>query len=104
MFLLSVVLMGITAVAPTYVSLRDWGEFSISLGSISCVYRCGGCGRYDEVLNLWLWAIVSVVPTALFWTLSLPTPPAGACASCGYNLTGNISGRCPECGTPVTNM
>jgi hypothetical protein len=27
-------------------------------------------------------------------------PPAGQC-ECGYNLTGNVSGRCPECGTPV---
>jgi hypothetical protein len=23
------------------------------------------------------------------------------CRKCGYNLTGNVSGRCPECGTPV---
>lgn len=23
------------------------------------------------------------------------------CLSCGYNLTGNVSGRCPECGTPT---
>ncbi len=22
----------------------------------------------------------------------------GLCASCGYDLTGNVSGRCPECG------
>jgi predicted Zn-ribbon and HTH transcriptional regulator len=22
----------------------------------------------------------------------------GMCAECGYNLTGNVSGRCPECG------
>ena len=26
---------------------------------------------------------------------------AGHCQKCGYNLTGNVSGRCPECGTPV---
>lgn len=25
--------------------------------------------------------------------------PAGACQKCGYNLTGNTSGVCPECGT-----
>jgi hypothetical protein len=25
----------------------------------------------------------------------------GACRKCGYNLTGNISGVCPECGTPI---
>lgn len=24
----------------------------------------------------------------------------GCCIVCGYNLTGNVSGRCPECGTP----
>lgn len=24
------------------------------------------------------------------------------CANCGYNLTGNESGICPECGTPTT--
>ncbi len=26
---------------------------------------------------------------------------ATACARCRYDLTGNLSGRCPECGTPV---
>jgi hypothetical protein len=25
----------------------------------------------------------------------------GCCPTCGYNLTGNLSGMCPECGTPV---
>ena len=25
--------------------------------------------------------------------------PPGHCVKCGYNLTGNVSGRCPECGT-----
>lgn len=27
----------------------------------------------------------------------------GTCSGCGYNLTGNVSGRCPECGTPTVN-
>lgn len=27
--------------------------------------------------------------------------PAGACQKCGYSLTGNTSGICPECGTPI---
>ncbi|MEE8170708.1 MAG: hypothetical protein V3T70_09180, partial [Phycisphaerae bacterium] len=33
-------------------------------------------------------------------------PPVSAhcCEECGYNLTGNVSGICPECGTPVTRI
>jgi hypothetical protein len=27
-------------------------------------------------------------------------PPATRCPRCGYDLTGNVSGVCPECGTP----
>lgn len=27
--------------------------------------------------------------------------PIGHCQKCGYNLTGNVSGRCSECGTDV---
>ena len=25
-----------------------------------------------------------------------------ACRACGYDLTGNVSGVCPECGTPTS--
>ncbi len=28
-------------------------------------------------------------------------PDVPHCTRCGYNLTGNVSGVCPECGTPV---
>jgi hypothetical protein len=27
--------------------------------------------------------------------------PAGHCQCCGYNLTGNVSGVCPECGAEI---
>jgi len=27
----------------------------------------------------------------------------GLCVKCGYDLTGNISGVCPECGTTISN-
>lgn len=29
--------------------------------------------------------------------------PPHCCQSCGYDLTGNTSGTCPECGHPVAN-
>jgi hypothetical protein len=30
--------------------------------------------------------------------------PAGHCTACGYDLTGNVSGICPECGKPTGAM
>ncbi len=32
------------------------------------------------------------------WTKPIPV---GCCQSCSYNLTGNTSGICPECGTAI---
>jgi len=31
------------------------------------------------------------------------TFPIGICRTCNYNLTGNVSGKCPECGAPVAS-
>jgi hypothetical protein len=30
-----------------------------------------------------------------------PQFPGGCCRACGYDLTGNTSGRCPECGREI---
>ncbi|GMU21388.1 MAG: hypothetical protein AMXMBFR13_14810 [Phycisphaerae bacterium] len=34
-------------------------------------------------------------------TAALRTRNGRGCDTCGYNLTGNVSGVCPECGSPV---
>ena len=53
-----------------------------------------------------LWALF--LPTAVLPSLWLSKRirqcrrnKQGRCSTCGYNLTGNTSGVCPECGTPV---
>lgn len=50
-------------------------------------------------LPLWLLALVIAVPTLFLWWCGRRFP-AGHCRSCGYDLTGNTSGKCPECGCP----
>lgn len=53
-------------------------------------------------VNIPLW-----IPTVCFLALGLAlrprSGPAGrpVCHKCGYDLTGNVSGICPECGTPT---
>jgi hypothetical protein len=63
---------------------------------------------------IWIWDIV-VVPqwfiAALFaiapsiWLIrrlrATSHPPPGLCKSCNYDLTGNTSGTCPECGMRI---
>ena len=42
------------------------------------------------------------VPTLFFWLWALRRRvPQGHCRTCGYDLTGNTSGICPECGTAI---
>jgi hypothetical protein len=51
------------------------------------------------VLPYWLLLLPIALPTAVLWWRDRRRFPAGHCAKCGYNLTGNVSGRCPECGS-----
>jgi hypothetical protein len=45
--------------------------------------------------------ILASAPTAyLFWR-DRRHIPQGHCQKCGYNLTGNTSGICPECGEKI---
>ncbi|UCE59550.1 MAG: hypothetical protein JSU63_19165 [Phycisphaerales bacterium] len=36
------------------------------------------------------------------WWRHTRRPPPGYCRKCSYDLTGNTSGVCPECGTRIT--
>ena len=57
----------------------------------------------DDGIKIPAWFIVlltAVLP--LWWVRGVRSKPGGpGCLACGYDLTGNTSGVCPECGTPV---
>ena len=61
-------------------------------------YRTGG-----EIGLLFTFAIVLIIygiprlVAAVHASRKQPFP-AGCCQRCGYNLRGNLSGQCPECG------
>ena len=46
-----------------------------------------------------------ILPAIWLWRYRrdrrMPTDGMPHCATCDYNLTGNVSGICPECGTPI---
>ncbi len=68
--------------------------------SFTCRPRCWR-HLLGVTLNLPLWTLFLLVaaPTAFLWRLEPRRFPPGHCRKCGYDLRGNVSGRCPECGT-----
>lgn len=56
-------------------------------------------GWYVLQIPLWIPFGIAIVPTCACWMIR-PYPP-GCCPRCCYDLTGNVSGVCPECGKPI---
>ena len=62
----------------------------------------GSAGLRIVTIPLWMPILAFAIPTALTWrahSLSFRRP--GCCRNCGYNLIGNTSGVCPECGEKI---
>ncbi len=51
-------------------------------------------------IPIWCLTPFVFIPTFLLWRKDRRTPE-GHCVNCGYNLTGNVSGKCSECGKAV---
>lgn len=54
--------------------------------------------RIGVVVPSWVVFATCMVPTGVAWYRIRKRRP-GTCYKCEYDLTGNESGRCPECGT-----
>ncbi len=73
----------------------------------------GDTRRIDTVIiPLWIPMVLLIAATGFpAWQLSQRTVHwlksrrirVGHCIRCNYNLTGNESNKCPECGTPTSN-
>jgi len=89
-----------------YISYKPPAGFSI--GRPFCG-RDLPVGASCDSLGTRLWYFPAWIPlafagplTVLLFILDRLSPP-GKCRECGYDLTGNVSGVCPECGSPVSS-
>jgi predicted amidophosphoribosyltransferase len=58
------------------------------------------CYRYYVAILLWLLMMITAPLSIILCRLDRRFPPSH-CPKCGYDLTWNVSGKCPECGTLV---
>ena len=77
----------------------SWGRVPFYGGFVPPGYWDGGMRKWLK-LPFWLLVIAALIPTCILWYRDR-RPRKGHCTNCGYNLTGNESGMCPECATPV---
>lgn len=78
----------------------DLDRFGLTLPSRWFVTECGETSHNGYILPLWMPLAACAVPTLILAHRSR-RPPPGHCRACGYNLFGNTSGACPECGKPT---
>ena len=122
-FAVCAVLTVLVGVASMFVYVELFGHVGIGFGKLAAsTTRVNPAPvswttidpRIAWDLRLWvalmpsLWNFVSIplwMPAVTFATLAWFTrsraKPRGCCGKCGYNLTGNVSGKCPECGIAV---
>src|SRR5262249_12042127 len=58
----------------------------------------GGNVPIYVIIPLYIPISLSLVPAIILWRRDQRRIRPGHCR-CGYDLTGNVSGACPECGT-----
>lgn len=81
---------------------RDWRTIASLTRTIQLMPRMNrNPGQLEITFPMWLLFASVATPTALAWLRSRRRIPAGHCPACAYDLTGNVSGVCPECGKKV---
>ncbi len=88
-----------------WIQHRDRGKrIGLTAGAILLVAElCLGfpCASDIAVYVLLLLPTSFLASGLVSWRIESKRIPPGHCKKCSYNLTGNVSGICPECGTAV---
>lgn len=70
-------------------------------GMVTALTRANNWPQFsgDVVIPIWLLFAPAALLSIALWIADRRLVRSGFCSTCGYDLTGNVSGRCPECGT-----
>lgn len=81
-----------------------WASFLEGLRNCARLPQWGTYAGIDFI-SIPLWLIIATVgPVAAFlWYRGRRRPGPGHCPNCNYDLTGNESGKCSECGAVIAS-
>ena len=83
----------------TGIRAHSWRGFGFSSLFVDVNRQVGPSAFVSNVvLPFWLLLLLSAIPTAWLWHRDRQRIRPGLCTRCGYDLTGNTSGVCSECG------
>jgi len=90
----------------TFAGIRErkWRGFGIDLPALKTYPLDANFPAWDITtlrIPLWLPLLLTAIPTAWLWHRDQRRIRPGCCLRCGYDLTGNTSGVCSECGDKV---
>ena len=102
-----IVMLTVEKTGGPYSGFQLGSQFVTKLGQFGYVYSRPGSTFRARVYFPAVWAVVlfSMLPTTwlIAWRMRGRRRTSGLCSVCSYDLTGNTSGVCPECGTPVAD-
>jgi hypothetical protein len=82
-------------------ALRSYGFLLPYRNNLRTVPGAANVKELAGILPLWIPVVAVTLPTGVLFWPGRGRVRACCCVSCGYDLTGNVSGICPECGTPI---
>ncbi|QDV91612.1 hypothetical protein RAS2_27160 [Phycisphaerae bacterium RAS2] len=99
-------LSAISGLSPDGTPLASFFQWHINtlwvgqFGSSQIIYEFG----YSEAEYVPTGSITLgiLLPTLLLWLIRRRDIPSWCCQQCEYNLTSNVSGKCPECGAHIS--
>ncbi len=76
---------------------------SLMAATLSWCFMVMGWSRLsvEDRAMLLIVGLLSFLVVIVTDELGRPARLPGQCKNCGYNLPGNVSGRCPECGKAI---
>ncbi|RJP35828.1 MAG: hypothetical protein C4547_08755 [Phycisphaerales bacterium] len=84
------------------VRRKNWESALLLVYAPTCVVASASICSGDPFLSMGLSVGTLTVASILIGELLPNRPlPEGICVKCGYDPRGNVSGRCPECGTQL---